>query len=161
MRLMKIGIPVLLVSAFALPGQENGDLETWMKSAGASLGVLRKLEKKTGPEAVANAEKLGGIYENMIGFWRQRNAEDAVKLSAEGKAAAVELASAANADDEEQLPRHSIALAALARHATTRIARRRPRANTRSSRAPFFVSLSAILHDMTGFALSGREHATR
>ena len=52
-----------------------------MKAAGASLGVLRKLEKKTGPEAVANAEKLGGIYENMIGFWRQRNAEDAVKLS--------------------------------------------------------------------------------
>ena len=99
---MKIGIPVLLVSAFALPGQENGDLETWMKSAGASLGVLRKLEKKTGPEAVANAEKLGGIYENMIGFWRQRNAEDAVKLSAEGKAAAVELASAANADDAEK-----------------------------------------------------------
>jgi Cytochrome C' len=99
---MKLGIPVLLVSALALLGQENGELESWMKAAGASLGVLRKLEKKTGPEAVANAEKIGGIYENMIGFWRQRNAEDAVKLSTEGKAAAVELASAANADDADK-----------------------------------------------------------
>jgi cytochrome c556 len=102
MRSIKLGIPVLLVSVLALPGQENGELEAWMKATGASLGVLRKLEKKTGPESVAQAEKIGGIYENMIGFWRQRNAEDAVKLSADGKAAAVELASAANADDADK-----------------------------------------------------------
>jgi cytochrome c556 len=102
MRSIKLGIPVLLVSVLALPGQENGELEAWMKATGASLGVLRKLEKKTGPEAVAQAEKIGGIYENMIGFWRQRNAEDAVKLSTEGKAAAVELASAAHADDADK-----------------------------------------------------------
>jgi hypothetical protein len=102
MRSIKLGIPVLLVSVLALPGQENGELEAWMKATGASLGVLRKLEKKTGPEAVTQAEKIGGIYENMIGFWRQRNAEDAVKLSTEGKAAAVELASAAHADDADK-----------------------------------------------------------
>lgn len=102
MRSIKLGIPVLLVSVLALPGQENGELEAWMKATGASLGVLRKLEKKTGPEAVTQAEKIGGIYENMIGFWRQRNSEDAVKLSTEGKAAAVELASAAHADDADK-----------------------------------------------------------
>lgn len=102
MRLIKIGIPLLLISALALPAQENENLEAWMKATGASMGVLRKLEKKTGPEAVANAEKIGGIYENMINFWRQRNAEDAVKLSTEGKAAAVELASAAHGDDADK-----------------------------------------------------------
>lgn len=102
MRLIKIGIPLLLISALALPAQENESLEAWMKATGASMGVLRKLEKKTGPEAVANAEKIGGIYENMINFWRQRNAEDAVKLSTEGKAAAVELASAAHGDDADK-----------------------------------------------------------
>jgi hypothetical protein len=102
MRLIKIGVPALLVLALALPAQENETLEGWMKATGASLGALRKLEKKTGPEAITNAEKLGGIYENMISFWRQRNADDAVKLSTEGKAAAVELASAAHADDADK-----------------------------------------------------------
>ena len=36
----------------------------------------------------------------MINFWRQRNAADAVKLSEQGKAAALELATAASAGDE-------------------------------------------------------------
>jgi cytochrome c556 len=37
----------------------------------------------------------------MIGFWRQRNAADAVKWSGEGKAAAVAMASAAHAGNTE------------------------------------------------------------
>ena len=73
-----------------------------MKDADKASSALRKLDIKTGGNAVESAEDLGGIYEEMIGFWRQREASRAVKWSAEGKAAAVELASAANAGDAER-----------------------------------------------------------
>jgi hypothetical protein len=88
-----------LLPAFALAvaAQEYTQLTEWMKTSGDAAKVLAKLEKKTGEQAVSNAERLGGVYEEMIAFWRQRNAADAVKWSEQGKAAAVELASAANA----------------------------------------------------------------
>jgi hypothetical protein len=90
-----IALPISLV----LSAQQNPDLASWMKDAGEASTALRKLDKKTGEKAVESAEDLGGIYEEMIGFWRQREASRAVKWSMEGKAAAVELASAANAGD--------------------------------------------------------------
>jgi hypothetical protein len=90
-----IAVPIGLV-VFA---QQNPELTSWMKDADSASSALRKLEKKTGEQAVESAEDLGGIYEEMIGFWRQRDARNAVKWSEEGKAAAVELASAANAGD--------------------------------------------------------------
>ena len=68
-----------------------------MKESGAANGVLQKGESKTGKEAVEAAETLGSIYESMIGFWRQQNAADAVKISIAGKATALELAAAASA----------------------------------------------------------------
>ena len=86
--------------AAGLLGAQDQKFEEWMKATGAANKTLQKLEKKTGPEVVANAEAIGSAYENMIGFWRQRNASDAVKLSEEGKAAALELASAAHSGDE-------------------------------------------------------------
>lgn len=91
----------MCASAFAV-AQDNGPIETWMKSVDISAKVLRKLEAKTGPEAAVNAEKIGAAYDSMIGYWRQRNAADAVKLSEDGKAAAAELASAAHAGDAEK-----------------------------------------------------------
>jgi len=98
---MRRGI-LLGLSMFVLAasGQQNEELQQWMKAAGQSASVLAKLEKKTGKAAVAPAERLGAIYENMINFWRQRNAADAVKFSTDGKAAALELSSAARAGDE-------------------------------------------------------------
>ena len=92
----RVGVLTLLASGLVLTAQDNHEFETWMKSVGSSTGAIRKMEKKTGPEVVAGAEKISGVYENMIAYWRQRNADDAVKLSQDGKAAAVELASAAN-----------------------------------------------------------------
>ena len=96
----RVGVLTLMASGLVLTAQDNHEFETWMKSVGSSTGAIRKMEKKTGPEVVAGAEKISGVYENMIAYWRQRNADDAVKLSQDGKAAAVELASAANAGDE-------------------------------------------------------------
>jgi cytochrome c556 len=109
MKVMKLLVPALLASAVFLGAQDNGPMEAWMKSINQNMGSLRKMDPKTGPEAVKAAETVAGHYEEMIGFWRQRNADDAVKLSEAGKAAAVELASAAKAGEAEK------ATAAMAR----------------------------------------------
>jgi cytochrome c556 len=96
----RVALLTLVASGLVLTAQENHEFEAWMKSVGSSTGAIRKMEKKTGPEVVAGAEKISGVYENMIAFWRQRNADDAIKLSQDGKAATAELASAAGAGDE-------------------------------------------------------------
>ena len=102
MNRLKLALFALAASGLVASAQDDAKFEEWMKSVDTSAKVLRKLEKKTGTETVESAEKIGVAYENMIGYWRQKNAADAVKLSEEGKAAAVELASAANAGDVEK-----------------------------------------------------------
>src|SRR4028118_1500908 len=102
MKLLKLALPMLACTGLALMAQDNGPMEEWMKTTNQSMQALRKMEKKTGPEVVTHAEKIAATYENMIGFWRQRNADDAVKLSEAGKAAAVELAAAAKAENVEE-----------------------------------------------------------
>jgi cytochrome c556 len=98
----KLALLAMTVSGLAVTAQENEKFEEWMKSVDTSAKVLRKLEPKTGAEAVANAEKIGAAYGNMIGYWREKNAADAVKLSEDGKAAALELVTAANAGESEK-----------------------------------------------------------
>ena len=73
-----------------------------MQSAGKAMGELSKMETKTGAKAMEAAEEIAVVNENLIGFWRQRNAAEAVKLSEQGKAAALELANAAYAGDNEK-----------------------------------------------------------
>jgi cytochrome c556 len=96
-----ISILVLLSAGAFAAGAQNTEFTAWMKQTKAASEALQKGDK-TGVKAMENAERLGGIYENMIGYWRQRNAEPAVKISTEGKAAAAELASAAHAGDAER-----------------------------------------------------------
>ena len=97
---MKLSVLLALIlgTASAAPAQE-AEFRASMKTLAASMGALNKMESKTTPEAVRTAERMAGIYEEMIGFWRQRDAKDAVKLSVDGKAAAVAMASAAHAGD--------------------------------------------------------------
>ncbi len=102
---MKISqlIPLLLLGAgVALLAEENTEFVTWMKTSKTSVENLQKMEQKTGEKAVRSAERLGRVYEEMIGFWRQRNVNDAVKWSQEGKATALALATAAYAGDNEK-----------------------------------------------------------
>jgi hypothetical protein len=101
MKLSRLGLGVAAAAGMLLFAQEDADFTTQMKACGDAAGALRKLEQKTGPEAVKRAERIGGTYEYMIGFWRQRNANDAVKWSEEGKAAAVQLAAAASKNDAD------------------------------------------------------------
>jgi len=100
MKKSQLAVLAFAVSGLVVTAQDAEKFEGWMKSVDTSAKVLRKLEKKTGPEAVDSAEKIGAAYDNMIGYWRQKNASDAVKLAEDGKAAAAELASAAHAGDE-------------------------------------------------------------
>lgn len=93
---------LFLIPGLAAVAQQNAEFTAWMKASGRAFGALNKLDKKTGKEAVASAEALGGVYEQMIGYWRQRNLADAVKWSEVGKAAAAELAAAAFANDAER-----------------------------------------------------------
>jgi cytochrome c556 len=96
-------LPILMfVMGMTVSAEHNEEMHAWMKTTGTAMDTIRKLEKKTGPEVVASAERVGVVYENMIAFWRQRNAADAVKWSEDGKAAAVALASAANAGDADK-----------------------------------------------------------
>ncbi len=97
---LRLALALAAVSGvFLLPAQQDETLITAMKSSDRAFDALMKLENKAAPEAVGRAERLGSIYENMIGYWRQKNLPDAVKWSVEGKAAAVVLASAAHAGD--------------------------------------------------------------
>jgi cytochrome c556 len=93
---------LILLFAVAAMGQEYPDLAAWMKTNNTASSALRKLEKKTGPQAVRPAEQMGGVFENMIAFWRGRNISDAVKWAESGKASALELATAASAGDAER-----------------------------------------------------------
>lgn len=92
--------PILLVAAaLAVVAEENTEFIAWMKTTKTATDDLKKMEQKVGEQAVRRAERLGSVYENMVGFWRQRNANDAVKASEEGKAAALQLATAAYSGD--------------------------------------------------------------
>ncbi len=100
---MKLTILVvsLLVAAGAIAvAEEYSEFIEGMKTTGAAMGVLSKAEKKSGPQVTRSAERIAGVYEGMIPFFRQRDAKDAVALAEQGKAAATALASASFAGDE-------------------------------------------------------------
>lgn len=89
-------------SSIAIVGEEYPRFSAWMKQQDAAMIALKKLENKTGPQAVRQAERLGGAYEEMIGFFRQQGGKDAVQWSVEGKAASARLAAAAHAGKAEE-----------------------------------------------------------
>lgn len=92
-----------LFCCLVLAAQDEAEFPKWMKATGGAMGNLRKMESKTGDEAVANAQKVATVYEQMEGYWAKRpDAADAVKLSQDGKTAALELVAAAKANDAEK-----------------------------------------------------------
>jgi cytochrome c556 len=88
----------LLTLSPALIAQENATFTQWMTRIAESWSALKKMDAKTGKEAIHHAERMGSTYEDMVGFWRQRNAS-ATEISIEGKAALAMLAGAAYAND--------------------------------------------------------------
>ena len=103
MKILKLIPALILASGFLLVAEEDGEFVAWMKTSKTALEALQKMDPKSGQKAVRSAERMGSVYEEMIGFWRQRNVSNAVKWSEEGKAAALELATAAYAGDNEKV----------------------------------------------------------
>jgi hypothetical protein len=101
---MKIAdwITIGALAGITLLAQTDEEFSLSMKSTAKAMDAMKKGESKTGEQVARHAERIGGVYENMIGFWRQRNAPDAVKWSEEGKAIALQLATAATANDTEK-----------------------------------------------------------
>ena len=99
---MRLALLLLIVPAVVVVAEEYPEFVSLMRTANEAMGALGKMDKKTGPEASRAAERLGSVYEEMIPFWRGRNAPAAVKVSEEGKAAAAALASGAFAGDAEE-----------------------------------------------------------
>jgi len=91
-----------LAAGMAVLAEENPEFVGWMKATKTASDDLKKMEQKTGEQAARRAERIGTVYESMIGYWRQRNASDAVKWSEEGKASALMLATAAYSGDAEK-----------------------------------------------------------
>ena len=110
MKISKLTLTLLLATGVTAVAEEYPEFVTWMKAVGTASDELKKMEQKTGEQAMKRAERIAGGYENMIGFWRQRNTSDAVKWSEDGKAAAMQLAAAAYANDAEKVKTSMAAL---------------------------------------------------
>lgn len=83
------GVAMLLIA------QADKDYQTWMKTAGGSMGALKKaIDAKSGAEAAATAKKLDGVFGDVAEFWEKRGgASDAVGFAKDAQAAAKEIAS--------------------------------------------------------------------
>jgi cytochrome c556 len=101
---MKFPLVAALALCVSIPlaAERVEDFHEAMEELEAADKVLKKLDKKTGPEALKAAETYGRVYEDMIQFWRQRGDDKAVKWSVDGKAASVQMAAAAFAGDADK-----------------------------------------------------------
>jgi cytochrome c553 len=93
---------LLFGAALALIAEQYPEFITGMKVAARATDRLRGMDKKIGKDATGAAERIGGIYEDMLPFWRGREKPAAVKIVVEGKAAALALANAAHAGDADR-----------------------------------------------------------
>ena len=60
MKLPRLAWLALTVCGFVAVAEEFPDFVAAMKVVGTASGALQKMEKKTGPQAVGAAERIGG-----------------------------------------------------------------------------------------------------
>jgi hypothetical protein len=99
---MRFLITCSFALAVSLLAQDEAALGKNMKAIDAHAKVIRGLTARTGAEAADNAEKIAALYTEMREFWVKRSVADAVKSAEEGKEAALQLASAAKANESEK-----------------------------------------------------------
>jgi cytochrome c556 len=88
---------LLLVSVLMAAINES-ELEKKMKSAGDAMGGIRKgMQANAMPQVATNAKAMVAALEGTESFWAERHANDGVKYTQEGLAAAKELVAAAEA----------------------------------------------------------------
>jgi mono/diheme cytochrome c family protein len=65
-------------SIFAV-AQDDAQYSAWMKSVPASVGAIRNAADSAA--AAADASKLADTFDKVAGFWKTRNAPDAVEFA--------------------------------------------------------------------------------
>jgi cytochrome c556 len=85
--------------------QDEAEFQKWMKDTAATNQKIRKqLQASAHTEVAKDAEHLASIYKNVGAFFAKRgNADDAVKIAADGEKALMELAAAANTGDTAKI----------------------------------------------------------
>ena len=93
---------VISLFAFAVGAAEHDDLSKAMKTAGSTMGPLKKaLDTGTMADVGPAAAKLEGVFTTSEKFWAAKHVTDATKWSQDGLAAAKALSKAAAAGDAE------------------------------------------------------------
>ena len=93
-------LPIAGLAAFAVSvfGQGDADYSSWMKTAGATSGSLRKnLDAKNKDAAVADARKLQETFKQVHDYWHKKNVEDAMKLAMDAESGFMDVADQAAA----------------------------------------------------------------
>jgi cytochrome c556 len=78
---------LLMTTCFAALGvtmaaQDDAEYQTWMKTAGATSGSLRKnLEAKNAEAASADAKKLQEVFGHVHEYWSGKHVDDAMKFA--------------------------------------------------------------------------------
>jgi len=89
-------LAILAVSVF---GQSDADYSSWMKTAGATSGSLRKnLDAKNKDAAVADARKLQETFKQVHDYWHKKNVDDATKLAMDAESGFKDVADQTAAD---------------------------------------------------------------
>lgn len=91
-----------LIAVGLLPAQDDAELSKAMKTIGKSMNNLKGMETKTGPEAVANAEKLVASYQTTATYWSAKSVDDASKWTQESLTHAQDLLAAAKAGEQDK-----------------------------------------------------------
>ena len=91
------------IFGLAAYAQDDAALVQSMKSIGGATGALRKMDNKSGDEAVAAATKIVDGFTQTEAYWSKHEAPDAVKSAQDGKAAATELLAAVKAGDNDKV----------------------------------------------------------
>ncbi len=71
-----------LILAVAAWGQDEGEYQKWMQTAGATVGSLQgSLKAKNGEAATADARNLDTVFNEVYGFWEKKKVDDAVEFA--------------------------------------------------------------------------------
>jgi hypothetical protein len=84
-------ISISLVSGILAFAQDDAQYQAWMKSIPPTLGAIRNASDNAA--ATGDATKLADTFDKVVGFWKARNAEDAVNFAQTAADAARAIAS--------------------------------------------------------------------
>jgi mono/diheme cytochrome c family protein len=94
-----LSISAIAVFAALCSAQDDAVYSSWMKSIQPSVGAIRTaIAAKDNPTVSAEATKLAATFEQVVGFWTQRKADDAIGFAKAARDAAKTLAAATDPD---------------------------------------------------------------